>query len=1140
MPGSYDQFRLGIRIKESSNNYSIVSDLGYLGAYQLGEQALVDIGWVNNDSAYDNSLTGGFTGLFGVQSVADFLANHAAQDAAADAWFQRVWIQIRANDQEFYDQQTLNGVTLTISGMIAGAHLMGANHGGLRTFIDSGGTSVPDDDNNVPITQYITQFADFTLPFSPVNNLGNANTIDGGSGNDVLRGFGGNDTLSGKGGNDILIGGGGADTFVAGTGLDTFWGGDADDFAIEPGGNDTVDYSGLGGSLRLTFHGVNTPISDATYMEVASAGGASRLWGIERVIGTAGHDYFDFNGVVPDNYFLTVNAGGGGETYGEVIRLLGAGDGMRLNIGSSSGTLYSEGSSGRIYLQGFHTSIIGSVHDDEIVDEAEGEKRIDGGDGDDVIALGGDAGNSKLAGGLGADIITGGDGNDVIVGDPAPSNEFNQLNGGDGADHIVGDSSNDVIDGGDGHDYIEAAPGSTVRGGEGNDVIDFAHSSGSVFFGADSGRDFIIASDPSNNNDDVLIYAEGFSPGDVTIVVEDIPGFRCHLAVLVGGASLVLLNVPGSPTGAILHLIFAGNQSANWNDMDVQEGSVAQYIVAPDDYAAATAGDSGPTEGGSGGDHLQGGNGDDSLSGAAGDDSFGSSGGNDSIDGGDGNDTLNLFGSRSGFAVGLDQGTGSIEVEDLTGLEGVMTLTAVEAVYFATDNETWVMADLVGYHGTSGADTLTGTDRDNEMFGYGGDDVLAGGGGMDMIDGGDGADSLSGGGDQDMLDGGDGDDSLAGGAGYDTLSGGLGDDTYLYALGDDDDHVADSGGFDVLSFGAGLLVADLRAEIGGDDYVLWFEGAVGSVTILGGLLGPSGIEELRFEDETVWTAQDLHDLAYVPPIIGTAGDDPALVGDGRDDDIQGLGGNDVVTGGGGDDLIDGGDGVDTALYAGSSGDFLIHWYEGRLIVGDYEAEGWDSLVGVELLSFGGDSVTIDVGDVPLGTSGNDILVGSARTERIDALDGDDSLDGGGGGDWLYGGLGDDLYLPGAGDDEMTEDGGDDSYCYDLGDGDDQIWEYLGFDILAFGAGIDPLDVIVTGDGDNYVLSFVGAAGSVTLWGGALAESAIEEVHFADTTVWTDEELYDLAYGELLLIGFAPAAGGDRFPLLGHDLAAQIV
>ena len=1152
MPGSYSQFFAAIRMQESSNDYSEVNFDDYLGAYQFGEEALIDLGFVNADAnPRDNNYSGGFTGKLGINSITGFLDSIPAQDAAAAEWWSVLWNYIRSFDLEFYDQQTLNGVTLTKSGMIAGAHLVGI--GNLKTYIESGGTMIPQDGNTppVPITQYITQFADHDMPSGFLNNLGAGNTIGGGSGNDVLRGFGGNDTLSGKGGDDILIGGGGADTFVAGTGIDTFWGGDADDVAFEPGGNDTVSYSGVAGALALTFAGYNLPFGpDTVLIEVRNGASASRLWGIERIIGSPGRDYFDFDGVVPDDYFLTVDAGGGGETYSQVINMRDAGDGMRLSIGSSSGTLYSAGSSGRIYLEGFHTSIIGSAHDDEIVDEASGKKNIDGGDGDDIVTLGGDAEDSVLFGGEGNDVLTGGDGrdllfggwggdtldggdgNDVIIGDPMPTSETNLLSGGDGADHIVAGSGEDVVDGGDGHDYIRAVTGSIVKGGAGNDVIDFGDSGGHIVFDAGSGHDFIIASDVSNNNDDVIVYVEGLAASDVTIVVEEVTGFHCNLALVVDatGASFVLLHVPGGVESAILNITFEHGGPAAWPTLNAVAGSIAQYIVAPADHAAATAGDDDVDPGTGGADSLAGSHGDDALSGGDGDDSFAASAGTDGIDGGAGSDVLDLFGALGDYDLAR-AGNGIVSVEDRRGLEGSMTLVAVEALFFAAGNETFVMDELFGFAGTAGNDAAAFGRLDNVMAGLAGDDMLSGGDGHDSIDGGDGDDVLAGGGGDDQLSGGDGADTLSGGAGYDTLAGGLGGDRYLYAAGDEYDTLADEGGLDVLRFGAGLLAADLRAEISGDDYVLWFEGESGSVTILGGLLAAGEIEELRFEDETSWSAQDLYDLAYVPPIVGTAGDDPALVGDERDDDIQGLGGNDVIAGGGGDDLIDGGDGTDTAAYAGASDDFSVHFYQdGSLIVADHmETEGYDMLAGIEFLFFAGDSVAVDVGDVPHGTAGNDMLAGSARDDIVYALDGDDSLDGGGGDDLLFGGLGNDTYLLGPGDDEASDDGGDDLYGYDPGDGDDSIWEYLGFDALTFGAGIDPADVLVTGDGDSFILSFAGAAGSVTIRDGALEDHAIEEVRFFDTTVWTAADLHDMAFGALLM-GFAPA--GDRFPLAG--------
>ena len=73
-------------------------------------------------------------------------------------------------------------------------------------------------------------------------------TLDGGDGNDDLRGGDGADTLIGGSGNDHVDGNIGADTALMGTGNDTFqW---------DPGdGSDIVD--GQGGTDSLAFNGSN-------------------------------------------------------------------------------------------------------------------------------------------------------------------------------------------------------------------------------------------------------------------------------------------------------------------------------------------------------------------------------------------------------------------------------------------------------------------------------------------------------------------------------------------------------------------------------------------------------------------------------------------------------------------------------------------------------------------------------------------------------------------------------------------------------------------------------------------------------------------------------------------------------------------
>ena len=69
--------------------------------------------------------------------------------------------------------------------------------------------------------------------------------------------------------------------------------------------------------------------------------------------------------------------------------------------------------------------------------------------------------------------------------------------------------------------------------------------------------------------------------------------------------------------------------------------------------------------------------------------------------------------------------------------------------------------------GTSGADTITGSNKTNILYGRGGNDTILGRGGHDLIDGFSGNDRIYGDGGNDILSGGAGQDTLTGGSGYD-------------------------------------------------------------------------------------------------------------------------------------------------------------------------------------------------------------------------------------------------------------------------------------------------------------------------------------------------------------------------------------
>ena len=124
--------------------------------------------------------------------------------------------------------------------------------------------------------------------------------------------------------------------------------------------------------------------------------------------------------------------------------------------------------------------------------------------------------------------------------------------------------------------------------------------------------------------------------------------------------------------------------------------------------------------------------------------------------------------------------------------------------------------------GSSGADTVTGTDADEIFQGNAGGDTIGGGPGRDTIDGGEGADTLRGGNGADELNGGPGRDTIGGGAGADVINGGAGADiiqggagrdTVNAGAGDDIVRVWADGTPDVVDCGSG----DDRAVIGSTD-----------------------------------------------------------------------------------------------------------------------------------------------------------------------------------------------------------------------------------------------------------------------------------------------------------------------------------
>lgn len=151
------------RTTDPAGRWDCVNSAGYLGRYQMGASALVDAGYAAPGSTNGNIT---WTGRDGVNSQADFLANHTAQNNAINAYNQTQWgyisrLQANGRPLSSYVGQTINGQQVTQASLIAGAH--GHGVGNLQRYLASNGATVHRDGNGVPITDTMNQFRNFDM-----------------------------------------------------------------------------------------------------------------------------------------------------------------------------------------------------------------------------------------------------------------------------------------------------------------------------------------------------------------------------------------------------------------------------------------------------------------------------------------------------------------------------------------------------------------------------------------------------------------------------------------------------------------------------------------------------------------------------------------------------------------------------------------------------------------------------------------------------------------------------------------------------------------------------------------------------------------------------------------------------------------
>jgi serralysin len=209
-----------------------------------------------------------------------------------------------------------------------------------------------------------------------ITDLGGTNTISAGAGNDSVEGGAGADTINGEAGINTLSGGAGADIINGGAQVDTITGGDGNDLIKAGSGDDWIS-GGLG--MDTLYGGAG---NDIVYGDD----------GADRIFGEAGNNTL-YGGAGMDS----ITGGANNDTIygGDDADVILGGNGINLVYGDAGNDTITGGT-------GIDTLFGGADND-----------TVSGMAGNDI--LDGDEGNDTISGGIGNDSLTGGDGADVFV-----------------------------------------------------------------------------------------------------------------------------------------------------------------------------------------------------------------------------------------------------------------------------------------------------------------------------------------------------------------------------------------------------------------------------------------------------------------------------------------------------------------------------------------------------------------------------------------------------------------------------------------------------------------------------------------------------------------------------------------------------
>jgi hypothetical protein len=396
--------------------------------------------------------------------------------------------------------------------------------------------------------------------------------LDGGAGNDTLRGSASAETLLGGTGDDDVDGNIGADTIDLGSGNDRFqWDpGDGSDVVDGSGGNDVLDFNGSnagedialaanGSRVRLTRNiaSIDMDIGGVEQVRVRALGGTDNV-----TVGT-----LDGTGVRSVSTDLRGFDGAGDGAADHVIAQ-GTDAADRFTVGASGSQVLLNGPGPDVLVTSAESQDSADVAalggDDTITSgvtvPGPGQVTIDGGEGTDSSLYKGtdgpdDIGVARNGTDLVAAFVTGGgvvnhravesldvrglDGDDRIVG----QNGIGTLTslteeGGEGADDLRGGDGADTLLGGAGDDHVDGNIGAdTAKLGGGDDHFQWDPGDGSDVVEGQSGAD-TLDFNGSNIGEQIGLSANGGRvrlTRDIASITMDFDGIEAAAVRALGG-----------------------------------------------------------------------------------------------------------------------------------------------------------------------------------------------------------------------------------------------------------------------------------------------------------------------------------------------------------------------------------------------------------------------------------------------------------------------------------------------------------------------------------------------------------------------------------------------------------------------------